>query len=127
MIKLYNNTKCETLPKEYLEDVAKQVRKHIVRNIKFVPDEHTSGLTRGAIENSRRFPSFWQADLTIENSLQNDCFDMFTNIANGSLKKKVQAWIDMRMEVVKSIRMHRNNTRNAVQKSIVEGTYLYDV
>ena len=32
----------------------------------------------------------------------------------------------MRLEVVKSIRMYRNNTRNAVQKSIVEGKYLYD-
>ena len=121
MIKLYNTLKFKGMSKEMLNDVGKQVRTNIVRHIKFVPDEHTSGLTRGAIENSRKFPSFWQPDLTIENSLQNDCFDMFTHIATGTLKKKVQAWIDMRSEVVKSIRMHRNNTRNAVQKSVVEG------
>ena len=121
LIKLYNKTKHVELPKEYLDDIGKQVRTNIVRNIKFVPDEHTSGLTKNAIEDSRKFPSFWQPDLTVRNSLQNDCFSVFENMSNAPLKEKVQAWIGMRMEVVKSIRMHRNNTRNALQKSIVEG------
>ena len=89
MIKLYSTLKCEQLNKETLDDIGKVVRTKIVRKIKFIPDEHTSGLTKSAIKNSRKFPSFWQPDLTISHSLQNNCFENFPTVSNGTLRKKV--------------------------------------
>ena len=125
MIKLYATLKYKQLNKETLDEIGKIVRTKIVRKIKFVPDEHTSGLTKSAIENSRKFPSFWQPDLTVTNSLQNDCFQNFPSISNGTLKKKVLVWIAMREKVIESIRSHRNSTQTALQRNIVEGETFY--
>jgi len=104
-----------------LDNIGKLVRTNIVRNIKFVQNEHTSGLSKEAIDNARQFPSFWKPDLTIAHSIQADIFNHFPNLCNGTLKEKVRAWLGIRDKVMNSIRGHRNATQTAIQNSIVEG------
>ena len=121
LIRLYDTVEQIPLSRETLNNISTVVRTTIVRNVKFVQDENTSGLSKEAIEKVRKFPSFWKPDLTKERSLQMDIFNEFPDLSNGTLYYKVQAWKGMREKVINSIRGHRNNTHTSIQNSIVSG------
>ena len=118
---IYSGQMGDYLTKETLNEIGKHVRTQVVRKIKFIPFETISGLTKEAIENTRKFPSFWQPDLTVQNTVQNDIFALYPTLANGDLRTKAFAWMGMRQKVIESIRMHQNNTKNTIQKNVVEG------
>ena len=119
---LWYSTKQELkMNKETLDSVGRFVRKSIVQNIKFIENEQTSGLSKEAIDNIRRFPSFWRPDLTTERSIQNDIFNEFPEFSQATLFKKVRIWMGLREKVIQSIRSHRNTTQTAIQTSIVGG------
>ena len=121
LIQLYDTVEPIKFSKETLSNIATVVRTTIVRNVKFVQDENTCGLSKEAIEKIRRYPSFWKPDLTKERSLQMDIINEFPNISDGTLCYKVQAWKGMREKVIHAIRAHRNNTHTLIQNSIVTG------
>ena len=123
LILWYNTNQPLKLNKETLDSVGRFVRKNIVRNIKFIDNEQTSGLSKEAIDNIRKFPSFWKPDLTTERSIQNDIFNGFPEFSNTTLMKKVSIWMGIREKVIHSIRCHRNTTQTAIQTSVVEGKY----
>ena len=121
---LWYGTKQELkMNKETLDSVGRFVRKSIVRNIKFIENEQTSGLSKEAIDNIRRFPSFWRPDLTRERSIQNDIFNEFPEFSKATLFKKVCIWMGIREKVIQSICSHRNTTQTAIQTSIVGGEF----
>ena len=121
LIQLYDNVEAIQFSNETLSNIATVVRTTVVRNVKFVQDENTCGLSKEAIEKIRRFPSFWKPDLTKERSLQMDIINEFPNISNGTLCYKVQSWKGMREKVIHTIRAHRNCSQTSIQNSIVSG------
>ena len=126
MIQLYDTVEAIIFSKETLSSIASVVRTTVVRNVKFVQDENTCGLSKDTIEKIRRYPSFWKPDLTKERSLQMDIINEFPDMSNGTLYNKVQAWKGMREKVIHSIRAHRNATQTQIQSSILSGkSYLY--
>ena len=126
LIQLYDSVEATRFSKETLSNIATIVRTKIVRNVKFIQDENTCGLSKDAIEKIRRYPSYWKPDLTKEASLQMDIFNEFPEMTNGTLYYKVQAWKGMREKVIHSIRAHRNATQTQIQSSILSGkSYLY--
>ena len=78
-------------------------------------------MSKEAIDNIRRFPSFWRPDLTTERSIQNDIFNEFPEFSQATLFKKVRIWMGLREKVIQSICSHRNTTQTAIQTSIVGG------
>ena len=128
LIQLYDSVEARSFSKETLSNIGTIVRTKIVRNVKFIQDENTCGLSKEAIEKIRKYPSYWKPDLTKETSLQMDIFNEFPDMTNGTLYDKVQAWKGMREKVIHSIRAHRNATQTQIQSSILSGkSYLYIV
>ena len=121
MIQLYDTVEAIIFSKETLSSIASVVRTTVVRNVKFVQDENTCGLSKDTIEKIRRYPSFWKPDLTKERSLQMDIINEFPDMSNGTLYYKVQAWKGMREKVIQTIRAHRNCIQTLIQNSIVTG------
>jgi len=103
MIQLYDTVEAIMFSRETLSSIATVVRTTIVRNVKFVQDENTCGLSKEAIEKIRRYPLFWKPDLTKERSLQMDIINEFPDMSNGTLYYKVQAWKGMREKVILTI------------------------
>ena len=121
LIQLYDTVEAISFSKETLNNIATVVRTTVVRNVKFVQDENTCGLSKEAIEKIRKYPSFWKPDLTKERSLQMDIINEFPDMSNGTLYYKVQAWKGMREKVINAIRSHRNNSQTLIQNHIVSG------
>ena len=121
MINLYQTVSPTQYNNETLSTVATIVRTDIVRKVKFIGIEHTNGLSREAVEETRRYPSFWRPDVTEEISLQHDIFKEFPDLQNGSIRSRVKAWMGMREKVRLVIRSHRNTVQTAIQQNIVEG------
>ena len=121
LIQLYQTLSAENYNNETLSTISSIVRNNVVRKVKFIDNEQTSGLTREAIEESRRYPSFWKPDLTLQQSIQNDIMNQFPALKKATLHKKVQAWMGMREKVREAIRGHRNQVHTAIQSSIVSG------
>ena len=121
LIQLYDNVEAIQFSNETLSNIATMVRTTIVRNVKFVQDENTCGLSKEAIEKIRKYPSFWKPDLTKERSLQMDIINEFPDMSNGTLYYKVQAWKGMREKVINAIRSHRNCSQTQIQNNIVSG------
>ena len=126
LIGLYQTLQPEKYNSETLSTISSLVRNNVVRKVKFIDHEHVSGLSREAIEDSRKYPSFWKPDLTIQNSIQNDIMNEFPMLKKATLQKKVEAWMGMREKVREAIRGHRNQVNTAIQCSIVAGKYCYD-
>ena len=103
LIQLYDTVEAISFSKETLNNIATVVRTTVVRNVKFVQDENTCGLSKEAIEKIRKYPSFWKPDLTKERSLQMDIINEFPDMSNGTLYYKVQAWKGMREKVINAI------------------------
>ncbi len=123
LIGLYDICNPVDYNKETLDTLGSMVRNKLVRNVKFIENEHTSGLSKEGIVKARSYPSFWKPDLTKKRSLQNDIFREFPNLSDATLFEKVEAWMGMRDKVLHAIRSHRNATHTAIQMSIVEGKY----
>ena len=121
LLSLYDSIPAHEFSKETLSGICTHVRNNIVRNVKFIENENTCGLSKSAIERIRNFPSFWKPDLTRHQSLQVDIFKEFPDMINGTLYDKVQSWKGIRENVLKSIRGHRNATHTSIQYSVVEG------
>ena len=121
LIRLYETVQGTTFNTETLQTIGAIVRNKIVRNVKFLDNEHISGLSNEGIERIRRYPSFWKPDLTKQVSIPMDIFAEFPDMATSTLHEKAQAWIGMRDKVIQSIRSHRNAIQTAIQNSIVEG------
>ena len=118
---------CEPYPynKETLASIGKIVRQVLVKKVKFIEHEHTSGMSRQMIDKTRIFPSFWQPDLTQQNNIQSDLFREFEELQRSSLKTKAIAWMGMRRKVLKSIREHRNTVCTAIQQDMIAGKYYF--
>ena len=123
LMSLYDNIPPKEINKETMDLIGKFVRQNIVRNIKFVQNENICGLSQGAIDGTKTFPSYWKPDLTQEQSLQMDIFKEFPDIDNGTLYDKVQVWKKINNMVLKWIRQHRNSSQTAIQSCVVEGKY----
>ena len=123
LITLYDISVPIAFNAETLNTIGTIVRNKVVRNVKFVLHEHTSGLSREGIERSRNYPSFWKPDLTNNRSIQSDIFSEFPDMADATLQYQVQAWIGMRDKVLQSIRSHRSTTQSSIQVSIVNGKF----
>ena len=123
LINLYETVSAESFTNETLSSISSIVRNNVVRKVKFIDNEHTSGLSREAIEECRNYPSFWKPNLSNKNSLQNDILNEFPNLKQATLHKKVKAWMGMRERVRDAIRGHRNQVQTAIQGSIVAGKY----
>lgn len=82
---------------------------------------HTSGLSKDAIEETRKYPSFWKPDLTISQSMYNDILSEFPQLKRATLSTKVAAWMGMREKVKQSVRGHRNAVQTSIQNNIVAG------
>ena len=121
LVQLYNYVKPMNILKETMETIGRIVRYHVVRNVKFIPDEHTTGLSRDAINAVRKFPSFWNPDLTIKKSIQWEIFNKIEEYEKGTMLKQVRSWLGMRENVLQYIRNHRNVTNTNIQRSVVEG------
>ena len=124
LIGLYDMCNPIKYNKETLDSIGSIVRNKLVRNIKFIDNEHTSGLSKEGIAKARSYPSFWKPDLTRNRSLQNDIFKEFPNLSEATLFEKVEAWMGMRYKVIHAIRSHRNATQTSIQISVVEGKLL---
>ena len=120
---------CEPYPynKETLASIGKIVRQVLVKKVKFIEHEHTSGMSRQMIDKTRIFPSFWQPDLTQQNNIQSDLFREFEELQRSSLKTKAIAWMGMRRKVLKSIREHRNTVCTAIQQDMIAGKYYFNL
>ena len=123
LIGLYDICSPVDYNKETLDTLGSIVRNKLVRNVKFIENEHTSGLSKEGIVKARSYPSFWKPDLTKKRSLQNDIFKEFPALSDATLYEKVEAWMGMRDKVLHAIRSHQNATQTAIQMSIVEGKY----
>ena len=121
MIQLYQRQKPLNIGKETLDNIKRIVRNNVVRNVKFISHENTSGLSKTAAEGQKKFPSFWQPNLLTKKSIQQDIFNEFPEYEYATLTTKVRAWLGMRDKVFEAIRGHRNATQTAIQKSVVEG------
>lgn len=125
LIQVYQT--CEPFPynRETLTSIGKTVRRVIVRKVKFIENEHTSGMTKEMIENTRKFPSFWQPDLTCTNTIQSDLFEEREELRNATLKVKAIAWMGMRTKVMSSIRQHRSAVCTSIQSEMLDGMLLF--
>ena len=127
LINLYQTLEAEKYNMETLSTVSGIVRNNIVRKVKFIDNEQTTGLSREAVEESRKYPSFWKPDLSLQKSIQNDIMNEFPLLRKATLHKKVQAWMGMREKVKEAIRGHRNHVNTAIQNSIVTGKNFSEV
>ena len=125
LITLYDSIPAREFSKETLSGIGTHVRNHIVKNIKFIDNENTCGLSKSAIDRIRKFPSYWKPDLTRHQSLQVDIFKEFPDMINGTLYDKVQSWKGIRDKVLKLIRGHRNASQTSIQHSVLEGELSY--
>lgn len=125
LITLYDRISPREFSKETLRGIGIHVRNNIVKNVKFIVDENTCGLSKSAVERTRNFPSFWKPDLTREQSLQMDIFKEFPDLINATLYDKVQSWKGMREKVLQSIRGHRNAIQTSIQCCVVEGELFF--
>ena len=121
LVGLYDQLTPMKFNNETMSTIGTIVRNKIVRNVKFIEHEHTSGLSREGICRARSYPSFWKPDLTIQHSIQSDIFNEFPDMADATLQYKAQAWIGMRDKVLNAIRSHCNTVQTAIQMSIVDG------
>ena len=69
LIGLYDMCNPMKYNKETLDSIGSIVRNKLVCNIKFIENEHTSGLSKEGIAKARSYPSFWKPDLTRNRSL----------------------------------------------------------
>ena len=96
LIELYNKSTPTKYNSETLSNVSTIVRNSVVKKVKFIDNEHTSGLSKEAIEETRKYPSFWKPDLTITQSMFNDILSEFPQLKKATLSTKVSAWMGMR-------------------------------
>jgi hypothetical protein len=123
LVQIYNTGEPWLLNKETLNNIGKYVRNVIVKKIKFIEGENTTGLSKEAAERTKRFPSFWQPDLTKLNSVQRDIFREYPEFDKQSLEVQARAWMGMRTKVKKEIRAHRNNVQSHIQRGIIAGKF----
>ena len=121
LIELYNKSTPTKYNSETLSNVSTMVRNSVVKKLKFIDNEHTSGLSKEAIEETRKYPSFWKPDLTITQSMFNDILSEFPQLKKATLSTKVSAWMGMREKVRQAVRGHRNAVQTAIQNIIVDG------
>lgn len=121
IISLYENKRKRVFNIETLNTISSIVRNNVVKKVKFIDNEQTSGMSKEAKEETKNFPSFWKPDLSLTRSLQNDIFHEFPELSSGTLDTKVRAWMGMRDKVRKAIQGHRNAVHTAIQTDIVEG------
>ena len=121
LIELYNTVTPTKYNNETLSNISTIVRNSVVKKIKFIDNEHTSGLSKDAIEETRKYPSFWKPDLTISQSMYNDILSEFPQLKRATLSTKVAAWMGMREKVKQSVRGHRNAVQTSIQNNIVAG------
>ena len=121
LIELYNTVTPTKYNNETLSNISTIVRSSVVKKIKFIDNEHTSGLSKDAIEETRKYPSFWKPDLTISQSMYNDILSEFPQLKRATLSTKVAAWMGMREKVKQSVRGHRNAVQTSIQNNIVAG------
>ena len=103
LINLYDTLTPMKFNNETLLTIGTVVRNKIVKNVKFIEHEHTSGLSREGIIRARSYPSFWKPDLSVQHCLQTDILNEFPDMADATLAYKAQAWVGMRDKVLQSI------------------------
>ena len=123
IISLYENKRKRVFNIETLNTISSIVRNNVVKKVKFIDNEQTSGMSKEAKEETKNFPSFWKPDLSSTRSLQNDIFHEFPELSSGTLDTKVRAWMGMRDKVRNAIQGHRNVVHTAIQTDIVEGMF----
>ena len=121
LIHYYQTCEPSCYNKETLAFIGKTVKRVIVRKVKFIQNEHTCGMTKKMVETTRKFPSFWQPDLTNSNTIQADLFREMEDLSESSLRTKVMAWMGMRSKVMSSIRQHRGVVSTAIQSDVLDG------
>ena len=121
MMELYNTVQPTQYNPETLTNISTIVRNIVVKKVKFIDNEHTAGLSKEAIEATKKYPSFWQPNLSVKRSMYNDIMREFPFLINATLVTKVGAWMGMRKRVHQAIRGHRNAVQTSIQREIVLG------
>ena len=121
LIELYNKLTPTKYNSETLSNISTIVRNSVVKKVKFIDNEHTSGLSKEAIEETRKYPSFWKPDLTVAQSMFHDILSEFPQLKRATLATKVAAWMGMREKVRQAVRGHRNAVQTSIQNSVVDG------
>ena len=114
-----------------MDSVRCLVSRIIVPGVKFIKNEFIDGKSKRRKEKDRRFPSFWEPDLTVKVSLQREILDSMSVLKDSPLQEKARYWMGIRDKVLDTIRQYRNNTTNKIKKDAVEGIvcwgyYLFD-
>ena len=64
LVDLYKKLSPRKHTKEIIDKIGRLIQKSIVRNITFIDNENTCGLSKEAINKTCNYPSFWKPDLT---------------------------------------------------------------
>ena len=127
LIRSYAILSPKVFNQESLNTIRMIVNREIVSSVKFVKHEHVDGKSKQLREKAKQFPSFWQPDLRIKNSMYNDILNQVGNLNHASLQQKVMYWLGIRDKVLETIRSHRSNTLTKLKNDIVEGKYNFSL
>lgn len=119
---IYSTAPPKVLSKEAMDSVRVLVNRIIIPGVKFIKNEFIDGKSKKRKERDKKFPSFWEPDLTVKVSLQREILDAMSVLKNSTLQEKARYWMGIRDKVLDTIRQYRNNTTNKIKKDAVEGT-----